>query len=120
MGGRVGLKGTDGTQTLAKALELGAVPEARRKAARALAKLVSLKDKLIVVTCAGDMGESVARELGFTTEIVYPPNVPSSADEGVVPSTGEDTRAAAKLMAEHQVDLLLFAGGDGTARDRSE
>ena len=32
IGGKVGLKGSDGTQTLKKALELGAVPEAGAKA----------------------------------------------------------------------------------------
>lgn len=138
MGGRVGLKGTDGADTVQQALALGAVPEATAKTMRALEKLTPLKDELVVVTCAGDMGESAARELGFETEVVYRAgeggtagiaggaadeeagvgtNPTAEANASAEASTGEDTRAAAKAMAEQGVDLLLFAGGDGTARD---
>ena len=157
MGGRVGLKGTDGALALRRALELGAVPEAAGKASRALAKLTPIKEELIVVTCEGAMGEAVARELGFAVEIAYRP--PSAAGpppdsvpaRGLAPAsgpapaaapaaepaaetaaqgdaghggkpplpatTGQDTRAAARAIAGSGVELLLFAGGDGTARD---
>lgn len=117
MGGRVGLKGTDGADTLRRALALGAAPEATDKARRALQKLTSLQDELVIVTCGGAMGESVARALGFTTEVVYRPGTAGEVDELVIASTDEDTRAAAKLIVEQGVQLLLFAGGDGTARD---
>lgn len=121
MGGRVGLKGTDGTEALRKALELGAKPEAEEKTARALEKLLPLRDELVIVTCSGVMGENVARRLGFTTEAAYSPrgDVGTGAGSGdsVTGSTAEDTRAAARAIAERGVDLLLFAGGDGTARD---
>lgn len=138
MGGRVGLKGTDGSDTLRQALALGAAPEATAKTVRALEKLTPIKDELLIVTCAGAMGETAARQLGFALEIVYRPPVSAGTDEDAkagtsangdarsgsaigdtktVASTGEDTRAAAKAMADRNVDLLLFAGGDGTARD---
>ena len=39
MGGKVGLKGSDGIDTLKKAIELGAVPEAAEKASRSLEKI---------------------------------------------------------------------------------
>lgn len=129
MGGRVGLKGTDGAEALQRALELGAVPEATTKAARALQNLMPIKDQLLIVTCAGDMGETVARELGFSVEVVYRPgHADSPAENGTrrqppagadrwLTTTGADTRAAARAIAAAGVELLLFAGGDGTARD---
>lgn len=131
MGGRVGLKGTDGTDAVRRALQLGAVPEAAAKTVRALEKLVPIKEELLIVTCAGEMGETAARQLGFATEIVYHPQAAGASDDGAgegdvtTPSadrrgpatTGEDTRSAAKAIADRHVELLLFAGGDGTARD---
>lgn len=115
MGGRVGLKGTDGAEVLQKALALGAVPEAGAKAARALERLLPIKDQLIIVTCAGAMGEAVAQQLGFATEVVYRPQ--GTRDDGAFSTTGQDTRAGARAIVESGVAILLFAGGDGTARD---
>src|SRR5690606_3634410 len=54
-------------------------------------------------------GEQVAREAGIE------PSVLDLSCAGA--STGLDTRMAAAAMADHGVDLILFAGGDGTARD---
>ena len=54
-------------------------------------------------------GEDVARELGFTVTVVY-----QCASE---PSTAADTEAAATCLSTTGIDLLLFAGGDGTARN---
>ena len=56
MGGRVGLKGTDGEGILEKAIALGAVQEAPEKAKKALGKVVELKDKFKVFTASGLMG----------------------------------------------------------------
>ena len=55
------------------------------------------------------MGEQVAREAGIK------PSVMDLSHAGS--STSADTRVTAKFMAEQGVDLILFAGGDGTARD---
>ncbi|NLJ61680.1 MAG: ATP-NAD kinase, partial [Firmicutes bacterium] len=57
MGGRVGLKGSDGIEILQKAKELGAVPEAPRRAMDALERLVEIKDEVEVITFPFDMGE---------------------------------------------------------------
>ncbi len=109
MGGRGGLKGTDGAHVLKKARELGAVPLAHRRAAAALRLLLPLKEELEVVTCPGDMGENLARSLGFSCTVVK--------REAGGETTGADTERCAAEMAELGVALLLFAGGDGTARN---
>lgn len=109
MGGRVGLKGTDGKGTLEKALSLGAVPESPLKAKKALEVLVAHKDELEIYTYPGEMGEDEARALGFE------PIVLGEKDrETFYPS---DTEEAAKAMMDKGVDIILFAGGDGTARN---
>lgn len=111
MGGRVGLKGTDGDKVLEKAVRLGAVPEANDKARQALIELLPLQAKIHIYTYPGAMGEDLAKELGFQTTVLGKIGTKTSA---------EDTRAAAKKMLEEQVDLLCFAGGDGTARNIAE
>lgn len=110
MGGKVGLKGTDGEEILERAIALGAKPEAWRKASMALEALVPLKDDIELLTCPGDMGEAVARAIGFE------PTVIELGGKGSR-TTAQDTIRAAREMAKRKVDLILFAGGDGTARN---
>ena len=119
LGGRVGLKGTDGMAE--KAIAMGALPLAPQKAARALAGLIESrsgkdpqgkdpqgKDGVLILTPPGSMGETIARAAGFFPHVVdMPPAV----------KTGEDTIAAARKIQALGADLLLFVGGDGTARD---
>lgn len=109
MGGRVGLKGSDGAEVLKKARELGAKPEASRRTADALRVLSRLKDQVQIITYPREMGEDACREAGFA------PLVMGTITSG---ATGpDDTIAAARDMESAQIDLLLFAGGDGTARN---
>lgn len=108
MGGRVGLKGTDGVEVLEKALSLGAIPESPDKAKKALEVLLPIKDEFEIYTYPGNMGENEAKELGFD------PIVLGEEKEEFQP---KDTEEAAKAMAEKGVNLILFAGGDGTARN---
>lgn len=109
IGGRVGLKGSDGLDIQRMALELGAVPEAGDRARCALDVLRRLVHELDILTPPGEMGETIARQCGFD------PLVIGSITPGA--TTTEDTRRAAKAMQLSAIDLLLFAGGDGTARD---
>jgi predicted polyphosphate/ATP-dependent NAD kinase len=102
MGGRVGLKGTDGPEVLARARALGAVPQASARAAIALRGL-----EIPLVTAPGELGEDAAREAGVAAEVL---EVTRHGD-------ARDTAAAARALRAAGVDLLLFAGGDGTARD---
>jgi predicted polyphosphate/ATP-dependent NAD kinase len=109
IGGRVGLKGSDGAKIQEKALELGAVPQSLNRAVQALDRVAYMKDDIEIVTYPSEMGEDAARECGFD------PIVIGSIRKGH--TTAGDTRDAAKRMLRLGVDLLLFAGGDGTARD---
>jgi predicted polyphosphate/ATP-dependent NAD kinase len=111
MGGRVGLKGTDGQQILQKAIALGAVPISPSRATQTLNRIAFLKIRLEVQTYPGNMGELEAKESSFNP-IVLGSTTPLT--------TSSDTKNAAKDMLNQSVDLLLFAGGDGTARDICE
>ena len=107
MGGSVGLHGTDG-DSYRRAEALGAIRIAEKRAGRALYHLASSLPDAGVVTVSGSMGADAAREAGFDPEVV------SVASE---PTTSADTRTAARVMQSAGVALILFAGGDGTARD---
>mgnify|MGYP001947759013 FL=1 len=108
MGGKVGLKGTDGEEVLEKAIELGALPESPKKAKKALEILIPIKDQITLLTGPGNMGEEEAIELGFNPEVV---------GEVKDKYLSEDTEKVAVDMVQQGIDLLLFAGGDGTARN---
>lgn len=107
LGGAVALKGSDGVA--AEALARGAVPMAQQRARLALQELIPWQAQIRVKTVAGAMGEDVARALGFATDVIC-----QAAQE---PSTARDSETAAQLLAQAGIDLLLFAGGDGTARN---
>ena len=106
MGGRVGLKGTDGLSEQAR--KLGAEPQSAARTLRALRRLGSQRSGLALLAAGGTMGASVAAEAGLLCQVVTEPTGETSAS---------DTASAARAMMTAQVDLLLFAGGDGTARD---
>jgi predicted polyphosphate/ATP-dependent NAD kinase len=110
IGGCVALKGSDGAETVKRALELGAVPRSPTRAIDVLRKLLPLRDDFELVTYAGVMGADEAAVCGFT------PTVVGSIDETQY-TTARDTKEAAQAILDYGVDLLLFAGGDGTARD---
>ena len=109
IGGALALKGSDGAQVREKALAMGAEKKANEKMAKALSILEALSGKFTVVTAQGEMGESVCVSLGLPYEVIYSPSCTQTE--------GEDSEKAAQAMLEANVDLLLFAGGDGTARN---
>ena len=109
IGGRVGLKGSDGVENQRRALELGAIPESLHRATLSLIPLLGLRGTLEVVTFPREMGETSAREAGFTPKVIGEIHAGST--------TAEDTRRAVNKMSALKVDLIFFAGGDGTARD---
>lgn len=108
IGGRVGLKGSDGEQIRQQAFELGAKQLAGIKTKNCLNQFSEFFEKIEFYTVAGDMGQSICEELNLNYKVIYQANQPSSA---------RDTLEAVKLLQQQGLDLLLFAGGDGTARN---
>jgi len=109
MGGRVGLKGTDGSDTLAKALKLGAKPVSPSRAVEALRTIKRSGLKFDLLAYPHEMGKDEAREAGLKARVI-----------GKIVSgktSAEDTKRAAREMLAEGVDLLLVAGGDGTIGD---
>lgn len=117
MGGRVGLKGTDAIVDRARAL--GAEPTAAGRAAEMLAELrarLRIEGEAIEVcwlTAAGAMGEEclAAVGLGANGSAVSVTHRPGRE------TTAEDTRMAVASFVEAGAELIVFCGGDGTARD---
>jgi predicted polyphosphate/ATP-dependent NAD kinase len=105
MGGAVGLAGTDGR--VAEAIRRGAVPHAHGRAVQALSLLRG--DEIAWYTSAAPMGEDVLLDAGIDRfTVVYRPDRPTS---------GADTKAACRAFLDAGADLVVFCGGDGTARD---
>ncbi len=106
LGGRVGLKGTDGPGTVAEALERGAEPQAGPRARRALARIADRVPCARLQTAPGPLGADWADGLNLTIDAL---------ETETSTQTARDTRLAVEAMTD--CDLIVFAGGDGTARD---
>lgn len=106
MGGRVGLKGTDGKVELARGL--GATPRAPDRATRALEELSRIDPGIELLVAEEPMGAAEAVAAGFSPTVVFEPDEPTSAG---------DTIATTRAFCSEGVDLILFVGGDGTAAD---
>lgn len=105
LGGSVGLKGSDNVAN--QALALGAVPKANVRCLEALSQLSGLD--VCIYTFAFDMGADCALKAGIPTHVI--------GQAKTSPSTAADTMDAAQALLNKGVDLLVFVGGDGTARD---
>ena len=107
VGGSVALKGSD--DVTEQALSLGAVPQANNRMLQALGQFADLTQRFTVVTAGGEMGERCSLALGLDVEVAYQPESEQT--------TEQDTYAAVDALLTQGIDLLLFAGGDGTARN---
>src|SRR4051794_31093071 len=109
VGGRYALKGSDDATAVARLIANGAPRLAAGRAGRALRVLRALAPDVEIFAPAGEMGEDEAVEAGLgVTRLGAQPGIPT---------TVEDTRGAAAELGDRAVDLVVFAGGDGTARD---
>jgi predicted polyphosphate/ATP-dependent NAD kinase len=106
MGGSVGLKGTDGGM-YKKALELGAEPVTPKRTSDLLAH-IERKDAITLLVAPGKMGERYIEGFDGSFRVIGEIGEETSA---------EDTKRIANEMADRGVELLIFVGGDGTARD---
>jgi predicted polyphosphate/ATP-dependent NAD kinase len=102
----VGLKGTDGLAQ--EALARGALYVAPARAKTCLELLAPQAKGLQFFTASGEMGETELSDCNLDFCVAY------NTQEA---STAQDTKAACKAFVEKSVDLILFCGGDGTARD---
>lgn len=106
MGGSVGLKGTDG-DCYRKALEMGARPVTPFRTRDFLNNLTKT-DLFHFYTASGKMGEDILKDQGLEYTVIGQIRVNTSA---------EDTKKIFGLMVKEKMDLIVFVGGDGTARD---
>ncbi|MFA7554371.1 MAG: ATP-NAD kinase family protein [Spongiibacteraceae bacterium] len=106
IGGPLALKGSD---DIVAAAAIAA--KDLRSSLRATAALagIATPDKVQIYCFAGAMGESAAAAAGFSPIII--------GEALQQHSNAEDTVLAAMALRDSGVDLILFAGGDGTARD---
>ncbi len=108
IGGRVGLKGSDGEEIVRRALGLGAKPVAPQRAKEFLQELSRLERNIQIVCYPDGMGEGEVKDSGFNFKII------GSVKQ---PTTAEDTKKAVKDCIKEGVEVIVFVGGDGTARD---
>ncbi|CAN5505591.1 ATP-NAD kinase family protein [soil metagenome] len=108
LGGPAGLAGSDGAAVQQRARERGAVPRAGDRAREALEVVARAHPGARIVVAADEMGEFAARAAGLEVEVVV---------HSTAPTTAGDTKAAVAALADAGATLVLFAGGDGTARD---
>jgi predicted polyphosphate/ATP-dependent NAD kinase len=108
IGGPAALKGSDGAEIVRLAKQAGSQSKVVERTSLALQELGEVKDKIEIVAFTGPMGGDAAldasllfTEAGVTSEM-------TSAD---------DTRRAVEVFQAMGVDIVLFSGGDGTARD---
>jgi len=106
MGGSVGLKGTDG-EMYKKALALSAEPVTPKRTSDLLAH-IARKDAITLLVAPGKMGEQYVKGLDVSFTVIGKIGEETSA---------EDTKRIANEMIDRGVELLIFVGGDGTARD---
>lgn len=108
LGGPAALKGSDAPDTSQIAAERGVQSRTPERLADFFQQLLPQQQQILILTAAGAMGEAHVLANGWTAQIACQTPASTSAD---------DTRNAAQALMQSGVDLLIFVGGDGTARD---
>jgi len=115
IGGAVGLKGSDGLEILNQARQRGGLIQAPNRTEEFLTELKPIKDDIKFFTLKGVMGGNSVLKEGFNSEFLIIDGIPTPTK--LFETNSSFTKAAAKKMIELNLDLLIFVGGDGTARD---
>tara|TARA_B100000945_G_scaffold318471_1_gene323377 strand:- start:9 stop:1148 length:1140 start_codon:yes stop_codon:yes gene_type:complete len=109
IGGRLGLKGSDGQAEYARSQ--GAEDRAGPRVRDALAHFTRLRkdtSDLQWVTSEGRMGsEWIGSEIGIISTVHQSSGLTSA----------EDTAGLVQTLLDAEIDLLVYGGGDGTTRD---
>lgn len=106
MGGSVGLKGTDG-EMYKKALSLGAKPVTPERTKDVLSHIRN-KNRITLLVAPGKMGERHVEGTDISFKVI---------EKVVGDTSAEDTKRISREMVHKGIALLVFVGGDGTARD---
>ena len=109
IGGPTGLKGSDGIEALEQAFSRGGTNTINERVEIVLSALLPFSEKIDLHTVPGSMGADLCQKLGWTVQ-VHEMAVPNE-------TTASHTSEAVRLLQAIRLDLLVFAGGDGTARD---
>jgi len=110
LGGPAGQKGSDHLGGQSSFTRDDNQARSVQRTSRALALLSPLKQQIDILCCPGAMGESEARDAGFSPVVL-------GGQMNANQSSASDTENAARDLVRAGVDLILFAGGDGTARN---
>lgn len=105
MGGKVGLKGTD--NVVEEAIRRGATPISPIRAERFLTELSRYKADIKIITPPSIMGEEYLHGKGLKYIV---------KGEIDIPTTRVDTIRFVEEVKD-LIDIIVFVGGDGTARD---
>jgi predicted polyphosphate/ATP-dependent NAD kinase len=108
LGGPAALKGSDAPDTSIKAAALGLTSQVPERVLNALGLLKPHAPQIEFFCASGVMGQNLLIEAGHRHRVCY---------QCTEPTCSEDTFLAAQCLLEVGIDILLFAGGDGTARD---
>ena len=112
IGGAVGLQGSDGEVVQRAARERDGKPRGEERLSIFLQALRTRLGgdfgRLAWCTWGGVMGAQILSSNGVIAQVAGEPAAQTSA---------QDTQLAVKTLGASHVDLLIFVGGDGTARD---
>ena len=107
LGGQAALKGSDNVAD--QALAMGVQPLANERVRQAMQGVLPYAERIELLVAPGAMGADLVAEMGLEHQVI--------GQLANARTQAEDTCRLATELVDRGVDLLLFAGGDGTARD---